>query len=159
MKHNHPPDLILAIVTIETWPPVEKPYPYPRKQSTPPKVEPWCSYPIYLVNRGDVALDIEYSTGGFASDDDRLVETSVSADAAHVEPREAALVETTDEGAFDFTFYYEVRVRAAGSGEIWRGILGVSRWGGGPFDRLEEDPVLGQKVRAIQAKDWKLVTA
>ena len=90
----HPPDLILAIVTIETWPPVEKPYPYPRKQSTPPKVEPWCSYPIYLVNRGDVPLDIEYSTGGFASDDDHLVETSVSSDTAHVEPREAALVET-----------------------------------------------------------------
>ena len=113
MNTAKPPDLILAIVCRETWPPVEKPYPYPRRQSTPPKPRPWLSYEIFMVNRGDVPLDIQYNTGGFCSGfGDALLQTSVSSDAAHVEPRTAALVETTDDGAFDFTFFSAATARS-----------------------------------------------
>lgn len=152
-----PPDLVLAIVTIETWPPVEKPYPYPRRQSTPPKVQPWLSFRLFLVNRGESGLEVAYRTGGFSSDDDRPVLTSVSEDVVSVDARAAVLVETTDEGAFDFSFAYTVEVSPSGDGATWRGELSVSRWGGAPFDQHEEDPVLRTRARVIRATEWRRI--
>ncbi len=155
---TNPPDLVLAIVTVETWPPLEPPYKYPRKQSTPPKPQPWRDHQVSLVNRGDQSLDVAYSTSGFASFDDDLVKTSTAHGAAQLGPRGAKLVETADDGAFDFTFCYVVRVRRPGDSATWQGTFGVSRWGRSPLDTYEHDPVLGTDARVIRVEEWSRVS-
>ena len=145
--------LVIAIVSTRI-PVVPERGTYPRRMSTPPKEYPRYEYAIYLVNHGTEPIAANRTTGGFASDDDTLSDLMPSSSAVEVGARAAVLLERPDEGAFDFTFYYDLTFTPPGGASL-RGIFGVSRWGGGALDRTEEEPILGVHARVIRARAWR----
>lgn len=65
-------------------------------------------------------------------------------------------METADDGTFDISFCYDVRVTPVGGAGVWRDEFGISQWGGRPLDQMEDDPVLGKRERIIRVRSWAL---
>lgn len=69
-------------------------------------------YTVYFVNNTDeVIKNLNYLTGGFATIDDEIVQTSLfEKELGKVEPFSFVEIETDDEGSFDFVINFEFKI-------------------------------------------------
>jgi hypothetical protein len=70
-------------------------------------------YTVYFVNNTNQEIEnLSYATGGFATFDDEVVQTSSHEKSlGTVEPFSAVKVEEDDEGAFDFTIQFDFQLK------------------------------------------------
>ena len=145
--------IVLAIETVfQEEAPLPKPYPYPAKRhSMMPQEIGRARYPIYFVNRSDESCTVEYTTGGWCSDDWGIIQTNTSTNRIDLDSRSAVKIEEADEETFDYTFWYDVRITDS-RGATHCAVFGVGRFGAGSLDRNEHDPVLNKVVRVISGR-------
>ncbi|MEQ6378243.1 hypothetical protein RZN22_18580 [Bacillaceae bacterium S4-13-58] len=76
-------------------------------------------YTVYFVNNTNQEIEnVTYETGGFATFDDELVQTSIhKKDLGKVSPYSAVEIETDDEGSFDFSIHFDFQLKL-NNGEI-----------------------------------------
>lgn len=97
-------------------------------------------YTVYFVNNSEQEIEnLSYTTGGFATYDDELVQTSVHEKSlGAVRAYSAVKVEEDDEGAFDFTIQFDFDVKLA-NGDTERKQFQIGKYlrgGRKPFELL-----------------------
>lgn len=146
----------LRIAMVQTWSEPEPKLTHTSRRSSRPAERSHVTTTIYLLNRSDVSITAEVSTGGYASVDDGLLVLSGRTRTVTLEPRSAFHLETADEGAFDFKIWYTVTVPLPDGSRV-SGTFGISLYAQRDFDCYEDDPVLGVNARIIRPRAWSPV--
>lgn len=102
-------------------------------------------YTVYFVNNTDQEIEqLSYATGGFATFDDEVVQTSIHEKSLGKVPAFSAVkVEEDDEGAFDFTIQFDFALKLA-NGETEQKQFHIGKYLRGGRKPLEPLPVLNK---------------
>lgn len=111
-------------------------------------------YTVYFVNNTEQKIEnLSYTTGGFATYDEEIVQTSVHEKSlGAVGAFSAVKVEEDDEGAFDFTIQFDFELRLHG-GETERKQFHIGKYlrgGTKPFELLPVLKKYGYVFKGIQ---------
>lgn len=110
-------------------------------------------FTVYFVNNTDEEItNLSYETGGFATFDDELVQTEIhKKNLGRVEPNSAVIVETDDEGAFDFVINFSFHLEL-GDGKKEEQDFTIGKYLSGGKKPLDSLPVLDQFGYAFFAR-------
>ncbi|WP_061808751.1 hypothetical protein [Rossellomorea vietnamensis] len=102
-------------------------------------------YTVYFVNNSSEEIkELSYETGGFATFDDELVQTSTHRQVLGALPAFSAMeVETDDEGAFDFDLNFNFKLEFL-NGKCESCSFSIGKYLRGGEEPFEPLPVLGQ---------------
>jgi hypothetical protein len=102
-------------------------------------------YTVYFVNNSSEEIkELSYETGGFASFDDDLVQTSIHRQVLGALPAFSAMeIETDDEGAFDFELNFNFKLEFL-NGKCENCSFSIGKYLRGGEKPFEPLPVLNQ---------------
>ncbi|ESU31943.1 hypothetical protein G3A_14100 [Bacillus sp. 17376] len=110
-------------------------------------------YTVYFVNNTEQEIEnLSYATGGFATFDDEVVQTSIHEKSlGKVQPYSAVKVEEDDEGAFDFTIQFDFELKLH-DGETEKKNFMIGKYLSGGTKPFELLPVLSKYGYAFKSK-------
>jgi hypothetical protein len=102
-------------------------------------------YTVYFVNNTEQEIEnLSYATGGFATFDDGVVQTSIHEKSLGKVPAFSAVkVEEDDEGAFDFTIQFDFALKLA-NGETEQKQFHIGKYLRGGIKPFELLPVISK---------------